>query len=237
VIRGITALAIALLVAACGGAPLPPPVTAGPSAAPAVTPLPAGTYTSVNFQPAVTFTVPDGWVLETDGPLYLSLRPVDNEMIGIHLFRDPKAASQDPTCPASPEPGVGGTSSELATWIGKRPGLAVSSPAMATVGGVPGTTIDVGLAADWTQSCPFANGTPAVPLFNSPAIDHWVVVGNERLRLYLLDVAAGATVVVDLDAYDGDQIEDLIARSAGILRSLKFGPVAPASAAPASTTP
>jgi hypothetical protein len=139
---------------------------------------------------------------------------------------------------------VGGTSSALTAWIREHPGLNVTPPVLATVGGLPGTSLDVALKADWTQSCPFANGTPAVPLFNSPAIDHWVVVGNERLRAYFLDLPGGGTVVVDQDAFDGTQFEDLLAASSGIVRSLTFatgtGSAAPASAEsadPASPTP
>lgn len=232
---GIAALALA----ACGGATLPPPAASQAPVA-AVTPMPAGTYTSLAFQPPVTFTVPDGWLITADSPLYLALQPAGNDSIGVHLFRDPSAASQDPACPASPEPGVGGTSSALTAWIRERPGLIVTPPTMATVGGLPGTSLDVALKADWAQSCPFANGTPAVPLFNSPAIDHWVVVGNERLRAYFLDLPGGGTVVVDQDAFDGGQFEDLLAASSGIVRSLKFdtsSASAAPSGAPASVSP
>jgi hypothetical protein len=239
VIRGLCAFVLILVVAACGGASLPPAQASQAAATqPPLQALPAGTYTSAGFQPPVTFTVPEGWVQPTDTELYTYLRPIENDAIGVHLFRDPKAASQDSSCPAAPEPGVGGSAAELAAWIEQRPGLVVSAPTMATVGGLSGIQLDVGLKSDWTQSCPFANGIPSVPLFNSPAIDHWVVVGNERLRLFLLDLPGGGTVVVDLDAFDGDQVEDLIARSAGIVRSLAFGTSgAPASALPSLPLP
>lgn len=221
--RATAALTLAVIVAAgCGGAELAPPPGTSPAGQPAVTAMPAGTYSSVSFQPAVTFTVPDGWIKREDSGLYLSLYPVDNDLIGVHLFRDPMAASQDASCPAQPEPGVGGTSSELATWFASRPGLVVGAPTMATVGGLRGVAIDVALKADWTQACPFSNGVPAVPLINSPDIDHWVVVGNERLRLFLLDLPDGGLVAVDIDAFDGSQIEDLLARSNSIVRSLQF---------------
>jgi hypothetical protein len=238
VIRGLTAVllfAAAAVVAGCGGASVvAPPAASGAATPPPLTALPGGTYTSEGFQPPVTFTVPEGWVKTADAPLYLALRPIENELIGIHLFGNPSAASQDASCPAAAEPGVGGSAKELADWIAARPGLVASTPTLVTVGGLSGLSIDVGLKADWTQACPFANGVPSVPLFNSPAIDHWVVVGNERLRLYLLDVPGGGTVVVDLDAFDGDQVEDLIARSASIVRSLQFdtGSGVGASAAP-----
>ncbi len=220
-IRGLASLAIAITVAACGASG--PPDEAQATAQPGPTAMPAGTYTTSNFQPSLTFTVPDGWVLAQDSALYLNLRPANSDVIGIHLFRDPSAASQDATCAAAPEPGVGRTSSELAAWIRSLPGLVSSTPAMATVGGLPGVSIDTGLQAEWAQSCPFANGVPSVPLFNSPQIDHWVVVGNERLRMYLLDVPGGGTVVVDLDAFDGDQISDLINMALPIIQTFEFG--------------
>jgi hypothetical protein len=221
--RAVCALTLVVIaVAGCGGADLAPPAGTDPANQPTVTAMPAGTYTSVSFQPTVTFTVPDGWVRQEDSRLYLSLYPADNDLIGIHLFRDPRAASQDASCPAEPEAGVGGTSSELATWIAGRPGLVVGAPTMATVGGLRGVAIDVALKGDWTQACPFSNGVPAVPLINSPDIDHWVVVGNERLRLFLLDLPGGGVVAVDVDAFDGTQIEDLLARSNSIVRSLQF---------------
>lgn len=221
--RVACALTLAVIVAAgCGGASLAPPAATNPAGQPAATAMPAGTYTSVSFQPPVTFTVPDGWIKQEDSGLYLSLYPVDNNLIGIHLFRDPRAASQDASCPAQPEAGVGGTSSELATWMAGLPGLVVGTPTMATVGGLRGVAVDVALRADWTQACPFSDGVPAVPLINSPDIDHWVVVGNERLRMYLLDLPGGGLVAVDIDAFDGNQIEDLLARSNSIVRSLQF---------------
>jgi hypothetical protein len=232
VIRVLALLFASGGLASCAGLAIPPPAVTTSSAPPTTAALPAGTYSSVNFQPAVTFTVPDGWVLSQDAARYLALQPVANDALGLYLFRDPSAASQDTSCAAAPEAGVGGTSAELVAWIAQRPGLAVSTPALATIAGVPGLTVDVSLRPDWTQSCPFANGVPAVPLFNSPNVDHWVVVGSERLRLYLLDLAGGGTLVVDVDAFNGDQFPDLTSMSGGVLRSLKLA--APTASSPAS---
>ena len=107
-IRGISALVLLLAIAACGGASLPPPQSALPPTQPPLTALASGTYTTAGFQPPVTFTVPEGWALAADTNLYANLRPVENDAIGVHLFRDPKAASQDASCPAAPEPGSAG---------------------------------------------------------------------------------------------------------------------------------
>ncbi len=211
-----------VLVAGCAGAPGGGSPAASParSAAPA---LPAGTYTSQAFQPPVTFTLPAGWWMPSDTADYLGLQPVDSDLIGIHLFRNPLAASQDLDCPTSGEPGVGTLSSELVAWIRGLPGFAVGNPRLVTVGGLPGLEIDVAIAAGWTASCPFANGLPTVPLFvGSNGSLRWVVAGDELLRLSLLDAPGGGTVVVDIDSFEGSLMDTLLAAATPIVRSFSF---------------
>ena len=208
----------AMVAAGCG--------SAGPTRAPAASPAAAlapGTYASSVFQPALTFSLPGGWEKPVDDPTYLQLRPAGSELTGIHLFRDPVAASQDPSCPATAEPGVGHTSSELVTWIRGRPGLVVGDPKLVSVGGLRGVELDLGIISGWTPSCPFANGTPTVPLFvGANGQYRWVVAGTERLRLDLLDIPGGGTLVVDVDAFDGALIDDLLTSAAPIVRSFRF---------------
>jgi hypothetical protein len=218
-LRGAAGRASALLLVAalagCGAGATP-----APSLPPA---LAAGTYTSSAFQPAVTYTVPDGWWNPSDAAAFFSLQPVTSDLVGIHLFRDPLPASQDPTCPTTAEPGVATTSLALAAWIRSLPGLVVSNPRLVEVGGLRGTEIDVAIRSDWTQSCPFANGLPTVPLFvGQDGQLRWVVAGSERLRLSLLDVPGGGTVVVDSDAFDGSLWDQLIAAATPIVQSFVF---------------
>lgn len=211
--------AMVALVAACSGGTGAAPSTSSQT----VTALPAGTYTSTAFAPAVTFTLPDGWEKSPDQPGYLRLQPAGDGVVGIHLFRDPVAMSQDPSCPLAAEPGVGQTSIELVKWIRERPGLLVSQPAMATVGGLRGTAIDIRIADGWKASCSFAEGLPTVPLiFQPPDGYRWVIAGDERLRLYLLDVPGGGLVIVDIDAFDGDRWEAILDAAGPIVRSMSF---------------
>ena len=216
--RRVLAIALAALVAGCGGSG-PSPVASGPVASP----LAGGTYTSSSFQPAVTFSVPDGWELVVDSPTFVQLRPAGSEAAGLYLFRNPAAASQDPTCPATPQPGIGKTSSELVAWFRTLKGLVAGNPGMVTVGGLRGTLIDLAIADGWSTSCPFANGLPTVPLVTGDSGSlRWVMAGNERLRLYLLDLPTGGTVVVDVDAFDGSLIDSLVANATPIIRSMTF---------------
>jgi hypothetical protein len=227
---GVLAAAAFLMGFGFGG----PSGTPAPSLPPA---LPAGTYTSQVFRPQVTFTLPDGWWISSETTDYLGIQPVDSDLEGIHLFRDPKAMSQDAACPAVAEPGVGTLSSDLATWIRARPGFVTSNPRLAEIGGLRGIELDVSIAPGWTTSCSFANGLPTVPLFVSQASGlRWVVAGSEQLRISLLDVPGGGTVVVDLDAFDGSLMPELIARAAPIVQSFSFAEAVP-SAAPPSAGP
>lgn len=118
------------------------------------------------------------------------MQPVTSDLVGIHVFRSPSAASQVLDCPIAPAPGVGTMAKDLVDWIRARPGLVVGDPVAVTVGGLAGLQVDVAIAEGWTASCPFAGGLPTVPLFVS-AVDpgfRWVVVGSEHLRLGILDV-------------------------------------------------
>jgi hypothetical protein len=201
--------------------------------------LAAGTYSTTNFRPTLTFTVPAGWELVADTPNWVQLRPTGAENLGLYLFRDARAASQDPTCPTTPAEGVGMTSSELTVFYRGLPGLVAGSPALVTVGGLNGSSIDLGMTPGWTFSCPFADGVPTVPLLMNAGIDRWVLAGGERLRFYFLDLPDG-NVVVDVDDFEGSQIDTLIASATPIIKSFVFaddaGPGASASPA-ASTAP
>jgi hypothetical protein len=206
---------VAVLLAGCGAGATPAP--SGPTA------LPAGSHTSGASQPQVTYTLPDGWWSPSDTAGYFALQPVSSDIVGIHLFRDPEPASQDPSCPTTAEPGVGTSSIALATWIRGLPGLTVGGPRIVTVGGLRGVELDVELRDGWTQSCPFANGQPTVPLFVGERGQlRWVIAGTERLRLDLLDVPGGGTVVVDVDAFDGAAWDPLLAAATPIVQSFVF---------------
>ena len=211
-------IAVAML-AGCGGSVPPTPSSTARAA------VPAGTYTSSAFRPPITYTLPDGWLIADDAPDYLGLEPVTSDATGIRVFRSPRAASQDPTCPIAAAPGVGTTARDLVDWVRARPGLVAGNPVAVTLGGLAGLQIDLAIVAGWTPSCPFANGLPTVALFvgSTDASFRWVIAGSERLRLTVLDVPGAGTVVVDIDAFDGSLMDGLLPAAAPIVGSLKFG--------------
>ncbi len=210
-------LAAVMLAAGCNR------VAATPSRVPGSVALPAGSYTSKAFKPAFSYTLPGGWTNGGDTADYFELRPAGSEVTGIYLFRGPLAASQDRTCPDVGDACVAASSAGLTSWIRSLEGLTVSAPRLAAVGGLRGTEIDVQIKDGWTFSCPFANGIPTVPLFiGADGRFRWVVAGNERLRLDLLDGPDNTTIVVDVDAFEGRLFDDLLAAASPIVRSFAF---------------
>jgi hypothetical protein len=213
-------LVASVLVAGCGGGASPAPTPATPRPA-----LPAGAYSTSLFAPAIAFTFPDGWVIAADSGDYVALQPAASEVTGIYVFRSPLAASQDIECPLAAAAGVGASAADLVDWIRARPGLIVGDPSPVTIGGLAGLRIDVRILEGWLASCSFAEGLPTVPLFVSPTdpLFRWVIAGSERLRLDLLDVPAGGTVVVDIDAFDGSLMDAFLPDAARIVASMSFG--------------
>jgi hypothetical protein len=215
------ALSIAI-AAACGSgvSPTPAPATPTPPVA-----LPAGTYTSTAFKPPATITLPAGWWIAADTVDYFGVQPVTSDALGIHLFRSPRAASQDLDCPLTAAAGVGTAAKDLVDWIRARPGFTTGDAVPVTIGGFAGLQVDLGIVDGWKASCPFANGAPTVPLFVG-ATDtsfRWVVAGSERLQVDILDVPGNGTVVVDIDAFDGSLMDGFLPAAAPIVESLRFG--------------
>jgi hypothetical protein len=185
--------------------------------------LPAGTYASTTFRPVATFTLPAGWLITEDSAELLALQPVTSDSVGIYVFRSPRAASQQADCPTAAAPDVGSKAKDLVDWIAALPGLAAGERTSVAVGGLAGFQVDVSIAAGWTASCPFADGLPTVPLLVGGSSGlRWVVAGSERLRLSVLDVPAGGTVVVDVDAFDGTLFDGFLPVAAPIVEGLRF---------------
>lgn len=185
--------------------------------------LPAGDYRSAAFSPTVTFTLPNGWLIVEDSAEFLALRPVTSDSVGIYLFRSPGAASQLADCPTAVVPEVGPMAKDLVEWIAARPGLQTGNPVSVALGGTVGFELDIAIVAGWAASCPFADGLPTVPLFVGRTNSlRWVVAGSERLRLDVLDVPGGGTVVVDIDAFEGSQFDGFLPAATTVVKSLQF---------------
>ena len=214
--------------------PYPCPTAQGTCAGP----LRSGTYQSTSFQPAVRYTVPDGWdnTLDDRGQLDLKYeaggqyRYPDGLTFhdAISIFRRPVAES---TSAQEPVPGVGKTANDLAQWLVGHADLTASTPEPVDVGAASGyrLTLSVPTGTRTTpDKCTTDHGEPrCATLFISDdplATYGFGLVGPETAVVYLLDTPSGDTVMVVIDDVDGVDQAGLEAAALPIVNSLAFSP-------------
>ncbi len=138
-------------------------------------PLQPGTYTTVVFQPSITYQVPAGWANYEDTPGNFLLVPPGNDLPGVNagtsdyigIYASIVAATPD--CQAGPAPGIGTSAEAIATALSKRPGISSTKPRPVTVGGLTGLVLDAHLAPGWTGVCPYSGGSPTVQMITGGA--------------------------------------------------------------------
>ena len=189
--------------------------------------LDAGTYVYDQAQPNVTLEVPDHWYLSEAMPRHFGLHPEDVSVDeSVRIWFDMRVASTDPACPEVPQAGVGHSAGDLVRAFTTNPGIAASAPKPFSVGGLDGQVLDVGLAPDWKQACPFTDNVPSVPLFVDDDVEgepaFWGVSGHERLRLAVLDDRHGSNVMVTIDSTSGTTLDALEGTAKPILDTFRF---------------
>ena len=140
-----------------------------------------------------------------------------------YFLRDPAIASQE--CEEAPEPAVGRSAHELATWLEDAPGLAASGSTPVSIGGLDGVRIDLRLDPGWEQTCPFSEPLPAVPLvYRSAEVGgyHWVMVPDQTMRWYILDTEEGVIIVDIEDSPAGAPRDELLQTGDEIVQTLAF---------------
>ncbi|HEU0243499.1 MAG TPA: hypothetical protein VFQ75_06295 [Candidatus Limnocylindrales bacterium] len=212
--------------------------------------LEAGTYPSQYVDPrldigevwaprlgALEFTVPDGWANSSDWPNTFSLTPAANyalespngpaagELHEILLFTQPFQVVQEATCAGKPDSGADRSVQGLLAYLRSLEGLTVSPETPVTIDGHSGIAVDLALAADANGRCPDQVG-PALPLFaqagdreNAYGVG---IVGNERIRLTLLDLGGGDIVGIIIDSSDPATFDELATSAQPIIDSFRF---------------
>ena len=182
--------------------------------------IPPGTYTSIKTQPQVTYTVPDGWQLYSDSPGEFVMLPPGlsysdfngvSDAIGIYS----SVAALNRKCSneaeaGSEEPGVAHTPQAIAAEFASRPGLTTTTPTPVSVGGLQGLVLNIGMAADWTGTCFYSDGGPAVQLtlgLPPTEIAFSCCPPGYVIRLYLLGWNGGTLAIEVDDASDGAHLD------------------------------
>ena len=250
-LEGIAGALIALVFVGCGGTPPTPSApsvrtpTSQPTASASSRPectnpeggvclntVKAGTYTTVEFTPQLTYSVPDDWqnLEDTPGNFLLvapgySLEGVNaggSDFIGVYTSVKAENRKCDTEEEAgSDQPGVAHTPQAMASDFQKRPGLVTTQPKPVSIGGLTGLVMDLRLAPGWTGTCFYANGQPVVQLIGGvppSGLDHPIVPGL-TMRLYLLQ-RADTTLAVEIEDFaDGAHLDSY----SKIVHKLMFG--------------
>src|SRR5436305_13161512 len=192
-------------------------------------------YTTVLFDPAITYSVPAaGWNNFEDLPGNFLLVPPGNDLAGVNagtsdfigVYASIAAArfTDLSSCADARIDAIGTTPHAIAGWIGRQRALDVTAPTAVTVGGLHGVRIDVRVRPGARlPTC--VDGTNRVTVFllfiglAPSSLDHGVIAGM-TMRLYLL-ARGGATLAIEVDDIDRAPVD--LARLAAVAESLQFG--------------
>jgi hypothetical protein len=173
--------------------------------------LTGGTYSSTNFAPKVTFTVPAGpasgppasyWRNSVDVANNFTLVPNGggNRFAFQVVSNVAIPAQTQPTCEATEQAGVGNAVADWVTFLTENPALEADAPVAVTVSGYDGFRVDFERAADWTTACPNSLGGAVLLWMHAGRPDLGVQMMDDQVeRFYIVDVA-GETVLITVES-------------------------------------
>jgi hypothetical protein len=175
--------------------------------------LKPGVGTSREFIPPIGYVIPADspvvWDNPEDLPGTFTLHPEGPKTDAIFFFRDVRVLT--PGCNPDFDDSVGNTSDDIAEWMTPNEGLTITENRTVVIGGLLGRQLDIGASGTYDTVCPndrdtYPAGLPILPLFGGAGSGDltWFVGGDEKIRLYLLDMPGGGNLVIGVDAIGGD---------------------------------
>jgi hypothetical protein len=204
------------------GDPETRPACPNPHGGQCLGPLETGTYTTVSFSPAITYTVPAGWTNGEDLPGNFLLQ-LEDDIRYIGIYRDANAPYK---CEEYPDPDVSQKVSDYTRWLRRHPLLRVTKPIPVSLGGLHGVVMEISKAPGTEgEGCTYEEGaiTGAVPFIvggRGPASLHHVIMDGWKERLYLLRYKRG-NVAIEVGP-EGASLAKYLRKVTPILRSLRF---------------
>jgi hypothetical protein len=179
-----------------------------------------------------SYVVPDGWQNFEDGGDGYALAKQDAPegtdalpVPAIRIWQDVLANAQTPSCENAPAPGVGHTPRAIATWLSSLPSLTTTKPKSVIIGGLHGFTLDVSINRASKSTCPWMDGKPAASLFinSDPSSSFgWGIGLDGSMRLFMLDLGGGRTLLIDIEAADKATWKALVADAMPVVESFQF---------------
>jgi len=185
--------------------------------------LSAGTHTSRYLDPALTYTVPAGWVNAGDfRPFFLLFpdtpsnqaefaRSMDvAQNINVTTEIDTGWADDWGICPGTVDHGAVTTAEEIVGALAASPNLITTEPVQVTIGSLDGYQIDVRLDPGWTGTCPLEPEDPPDKDFT-----------DIRERLFILD-GGNPVVSIIVGSLHASEFEAFAAEATQIVESFEF---------------
>jgi hypothetical protein len=202
---------------------------ATPSPSPTASPTPAPSlkaFTSSTFQPALRFEAPASWVfndgLRASGLDVPAASPGGGGSIG--LMTAPFVDFADRDCSDRAPAGLGTSIAEVVAALAGDPRLLTTPPQAVTMGDRTGQTLDIQIASDWSGTCAWSDGMPAVLILSATdAGPAYGLRGPERARLIFLDVGE-SVVSIAISPSDASTFEAFLAQTTPIVDSMRFTP-------------
>jgi hypothetical protein len=181
--------------------------------------LPPGSQTTRAFLRGSTFSVPEGWVNDTDTSEFYGLFP-DTPANEAEFARS-QGPAQSIFMGLVDTPGLnfcegvgdthGSTAAELVASLVADEALVTSEPVDVTIGNLTGTRVDAHLDPDWTGSCP---PNPDDPPGTDPK--------DFRGRYVFLDLPNGGKLLIIVNSVQAADFEALLVEAMPIVESFDF---------------
>jgi hypothetical protein len=168
----------------------------------------------------ISYTVPVGWtdILECADCLTLGSPEIASR---IHLYTNVVPSRSTGRC----DLGIGTRPTDIATWLGTLPSLAVSTPTAISIGGLAGVQLDVyAVGNPLTHTCWFSQelgGDLSLADPDNPD-QQFIVYSNGATRLILLDRGDGSTLLIGLEIEDKAGWDVLRAEAMPVVDSFEF---------------
>ena len=181
--------------------------------------MPPGSQTTRAFLPGSTFSVPEGWVNNTDSADFYGLFP--DTPANEAEFALSEGPAQQIFMGIVDTPGVtpcegiaatsGSTAAELVDSLVANEALVTSEPIDVTLGALTGTRVDAYIDPDWTGSCTGNSEDP-------PTKD----AKDYRGRFVFLDLPGGGKLLMIVDSAHAADFEAFLAEAMPVVESFRF---------------
>jgi hypothetical protein len=180
--------------------------------------LPPGTQTTRAFLPGSTFSVPEGWVNDTDSADFYGVFPDTpaNEAefarsggLGQNIFMGIVDTPGLGICEGVGDT-EGSTAAELVDSLVADDALVTTEPVDVTIGGLTGTRVDAYLDPDWAGNCADTEEPPTEDQ------------KDYRGRFVFLDIPNGGRLMIVVGSVHAADFEALVAEAMPIVESFQF---------------